>query len=162
MRILIPTVLSVFFFASIGGAKSGPVYLDSLPTSKKIRLFFTRDTLLNCDPDSRVRRIIQDTLSAKQGGDDMFFPSLKADSLPVQKITYLNRSGDSLFFMATVTQDSVNHFYTSVCVDRKSIIRFSVDDSGSQDGDGEKKPAEHRGMGSRHAGGMGGGMGGMR
>jgi hypothetical protein len=117
--------------------------------------------LLNCDADSRVRKIVQDTIPAKRKNDDTYYPSLKADSLPVQQMTYMNRSGDSLFFMATVEQDSMSHFYTSLCIDRKDVIRFSVEDNENPDGEVDKpKSTGHRGMGGggHRGGGMGGGM----
>jgi hypothetical protein len=160
MRKTILSLLPALFFAARAEAKPAPVFLDSLPTAKKIHLLLNADSLVNCDPDSRVRKIVQDTIPAKWKGDDTYYPSLKADSLAIQQITYLNRSGDSLFFMATVTQDSTSHFYTSLCVDRKDVIRFSVEDNESTDSDDNKpKSAGHRGMGGGHRG-MGG-MGGM-
>jgi hypothetical protein len=159
MRLTITAVIPVLFFTAVSQAKPAPVYLDSLPTSKRIHLLLSMDSIPNCDTDSRVKKIFQDTIPAKKRSDDTYFPDLKADGFAVEQITYLNRSGDSLFFMATVRQDSIGQFYTSLCIDRKDVIRFSVEDNDSPDDESPKpKSMGHRG-GGRH-GGMG--MSGMQ
>ncbi len=146
-----------------GASEAKPVTVDNLKPYQLVYLAAQRDTLRNCDTTSSYRALLRsskhDDENLPKGAD-----AFTAAHEPVLEFKFLNSSGDSLFFMASMADSVGRAHYTSLCLERRDLLQVYGVPPGEDSTRGE---GHHRGGGGggRHRGmggsGGSGGMGGM-
>ena len=130
-----------------------PLPLSDLVSGRVVALRVLKDTLMNCDTTSSYKMIVRDTTDKSRP-----YEKFSADSDAVRQFTYLNASGDSLFFSTSIRKGNGENRFTSVCIEKSNIGGvFATKETAA-----EPEHHRHAGRGRHRDGGMGGeGMGGM-